>query len=708
MKKESNNKSQKGEILITTALGLCAVVALIANSNIKVPSKKILEFNTSGDYFKSNSKDEIEEIKLPTFASKKDILQKVKADSDNRFLEIFNTSVDVAESTSDAVINAPMASDKGTIADNTGGMVSEVEHSTTNTQVQGVDESDIVKTDGDFIYYMSQGTLYIFDTRNNNTKLVKTIEITNGYNYYPQELYIDDNYITVISMENVNRDEITIKSSEEENKIIEAVKDTINEKLKPNYYNHTDVTAMYVYDINSYDLVKTVKTEGNYVSSRKIGDNIYLVTNRYIYSYRINEDNVLPIYLAESGEEEIFNEIPANEIKYISEDSLKQDCSYMLITAVNLADIESKASIETILGAGTEIYCSKDNLYVTKIEYNYKPSNGFFKGLLIDVAVPKTSDDATTLEVENNEAAEERVKTKIHKFKLLDGEVKYVATGEVTGSLLNQYSMDENNGYFRITTTSENGNSLYVLNEKLEAVGELKNLAKGEKIYATRFMGDKCYVVTYKTVDPLFVIDLSNPEKPTVLGELKIPGYSTYLHPLGENYLIGFGEDSVEKSFLNWRGEQQVTAYNVGMKLAIFDITDLNNPKELHSIKIGGRGSYSELLNNPKVLYFDEEKEIFAFPASLAEETKFYQDGMPMYGDTIFEGALVYNLSVEDGISLRGTIEHEKNSNEKYYRENNIERIISIEDKFYTVSPNMLKVTDMESMQEIEKCLMQK
>ena len=382
----------------------------------------------------------------------------------------------------------------------------------------------------------------------------------------------------------------------------------------------------------------------------------------------------MPLAVTQENKDD-YVEIPATEIKYFPDMEEKKECSYMLITSINLENMSEKANIETFLGAGNEIYCSKDNLYVTKIDYNYTE--------------PITSIRRIDSQI-----------TRIHKFNLLDGAVKYVATGEVRGSLLNQYSMDESNGYFRITTTEADGNNLFVLNEKLELVGELTNLAKGEKIYATRFMGDKCYLVTYKTVDPLFVIDLSEPTNPTVLGELKIPGYSTYLHPLGENYLIGFGEDSVEKSYLNWKGEQQVTAYNVGMKLAIFDISDLNNPKELHSVKIGGRGSSSELLYNPKVLYFDEASGLFAFPASLTEETKFYNDGTPMYGDVIFEGALVYHLDIEDGIKLKGEITHEEELN-KY--DSNIERIIRIRDNFYTLSPAMLKVTNIESMQEIEE-----
>jgi len=669
MEKKRKDKFQKGEAIITAVLGICVALGAFAYTNLKLPGDKIWKFNISGDKKINN-----EEIILPTFASKEELLEKVKLNSDNGlftgFGEVFNSAVDFV-----GMPESTISSDNTSVSESNGLK----DYSTTNTQVQGVDEADIIKTNGDYIYYISRGNLYIFDTKTLNTKLVKTIKVSGENNYYTQELYIDDNYITVITQENVNRKEIVFNcENEEKSSVIENAKESINDIMKPYYYNDTTVTAMYVYDIDSYELVKKTKTEGFYVSSRKIDNSIYLVTNKNIYSYGINEENILPIYSVENGNTETYFEIPAQKIKYFSEEALKENCSYMIITSLNLSNIDNEVEIDTYLGAGTEIYSSKENLYVTKINYNYR-SYG-------NIAI---SDDLST--------------TQIHKFKLLDDGVKYVATGKVSGALLNQYSMDEYNDYFRITTTSNSGNSLYVLNEKLEEVGKLENLARGERIYATRFMGDKCYLVTYKTVDPLFVIDLSVPEKPTVLGELKIPGYSTYLHPLGENYLIGFGEDSVEKGYINWEGEQEVTAYNVGLKLAIFDITDLNNPKEIHSVKIGGRGSYTELLNNPKVLYFDEEEKIFAFPATLTEETKFYQNGTPMYGEVIFEGALVYNLSVENGISFSGKIEHDFKKDEKHYNSNNIERIISIGENFYTLSPNMLKVTNIETMQEIKE-----
>ena len=162
--------------------------------------------------------------------------------------------------------------------------------------------------------------------------------------------------------------------------------------------------------------------------------------------------------------------------------------------------------------------------------------------------------------------------------------------------------------------------------------------------------------------------------------------------------MIGFGEDSVEKSYLNWEGEQQVTAYSTGLKMAIFDVSDYSNPKELHSIKIGGRGSYSELLYNHKALLFNEEKGIIAFPASITSEAGEYDNGVPMYGDTIFNGALVYDISVEEGISLRGKISH--NTDNKY--RNNIERILYIGDKLYTVSMDMIQSSDINTIEKID------
>ena len=521
---------------------------------------------------------------LPRFESEEQLLAMLKTNNEYRTQELFGNVVfngaimeDLAESSTALKSEANKEME---LSDNS--------FSKTNTQVQGVDESDIVKTNGDYIYYLSNNILRVFETRTADTKLIKEIELKGSGYTYASELYINDEYIVVIASSRIAKEQPVVQEKQR----------LMIDYIMP-YYGENSTKAL-IYDINTYELKREIEIDGNYVSSRKVDNNFYIVTNKYINTYReLAHEDVVPLYKDTAVNEE-YEEIAVTDIRYFP-DFDKKDCSYMLISSFNLDKIDNEVDIYTCLGAGNEIYASRESLYVTRANYE-----------------------------------DEKYTTAIHKFEIKNGKVGYKATGSVPGTLLNQFSMDEYDGYFRITTTQGNTwddssvYNLYVLDDSLDTVGTLEGLAKGEKIYSTRFMGEKCYIVTYKTVDPLFVIDLSNPENPTVLGELKIPGYSSYLHPLGENYLIGFGEDSIEKSYLNWKGETEVTAYATGLKMAIFDVTDYNNPKELHSIKIGARGSYSELLYNHKSLLFDEEKVIIAFQAKLTENAGFmiteYQD----------------------------------------------------------------------------------
>jgi uncharacterized secreted protein with C-terminal beta-propeller domain len=253
--------------------------------------------------------------------------------------------------------------------------------------------------------------------------------------------------------------------------------------------------------------------------------------------------------------------------------------------------------------------------------------------------------------------------------------------------------MDESEEYFRIATTDNssweqenNTNNLYVLNNELEIVGKVEGLAKGEKIYSVRFMGNRAYMVTFVETDPLFVIDLSIPTEPKVLGELKIPGYSKYLHPYDETHLIGFGENTEVVNY--GYGDRVVTN---GMKMALFDVTDPNNPQEMYSVDIGEKGTSSELLYNHKALLFSKEKDIIAFPISRTIDN--YK--------VDFRGAIVYGLNLEKGFTLKGEISHNKNDYELYHSNNKIERIIYIGDNLFTLSENKIKATDMNSMKEL-------
>ncbi len=197
-------------------------------------------------------------------------------------------------------------------------------------------------------------------------------------------------------------------------------------------------------------------------------------------------------------------------------------------------------------------------------------------------------------------------------------------------------------------------NNVYVLDQNLDIYGRLENLAPGEQIYSARFMGNRCYLVTFKKVDPLFVIDLTDPGQPEVLGELKITGYSDYLHPYDENHVIGIGKEAVA-------AEEGDFAWYQGVKISLFDVSDVANPKEIAKYEIGDRGTDSPVLNDHKAFLFDRSKNLLVLPVSVAEiDPSQYPGGMPSwaYGEVVWQGAYVFDISLERGLELRGKITH--------------------------------------------------
>jgi uncharacterized secreted protein with C-terminal beta-propeller domain len=297
--------------------------------------------------------------------------------------------------------------------------------------------------------------------------------------------------------------------------------------------------------------------------------------------------------------------------------------------------------------------------------------------------------------------------TLVYKFGMKDAQLTYLCKGEVPGTILNQFSMDEHRNHFRVATTKGNTmatderiskNNLYILDDMLSITGRIEDMAPGEKIYSVRFMGDRAYVVTFKTVDPLFVIDLKDPVKPAILGALKIPGYSDYLHPYDENHIIGFGKDAIDM-----KGQ----AYYQGMKIALFDVTDVSKPIQEFSEMIGDRGTDSELLRNHKALLFSKEKNLMAFPVTLMEvksSSDKIKANILQYGEFTFQGALVYHLDLANGFKLRGRITHLsgtdylKAGNSWYNSDKNIQRIIYIGDNLYTLSNSMIKANGLEDL----------
>lgn len=527
------------------------------------------------------------------------------------------------------------------------------DYSKTNTQVQGVDEADIVKTDGTYIYYLTNEKLTIINTENaSQMKEMSTIKFDETFT--PEEIFLNNDKIIVIG-KRYEYDKTERKIGIDE------------DYLYPNYMDKTYTSAkLYnVKDKINPTLERTVEVEGDYLTARMIGSNVYIASNKYMYyayicnmykSTELKEDDFKPHYL---------DTATSNETKSINFDCIYyipefEDTNYLNIVAFNITN-NQEANVESYLGAGEEIYASKENLYVTKTKYDYERKN-------------KTS-----------------ITTEIYKFNLNNANCTFAKAGDVPGSVLNQFSMDECNGYFRIATTDStswnsesNTNNLYVLNENLETIGKIEGLAKGERIYSVRFMGNRAYMVTFVETDPLFVIDLSNPTTPTVLGELKIPGYSKYLHPYDETHLIGIGEDTEVVNY--GYGDRVVTN---GMKMAMFDVTDPNNPQELYNVKIGEKGTYSELLYNHKALLFSKEKNIIAFPISITEND---------YKVT-FQGAIVYGVSLEKGFELKTKISNSATDYDRYYSRNRVERIIYIKDTLFTLSNGLIKAVDLNTFE---------
>jgi inhibitor of cysteine peptidase len=515
------------------------------------------------------------------------------------------------------------------------------DYSGTNIQVEGVDEADVVKTDGEYIYYV-QGTQII---------IIKA---------YPTE---EASIVTRIKSKNHITD-IYVSNNR-------LVAFTSNEYYYYDYFKEDDhrgpQTTLTVYDISDKEnpeKIRELGMDGYYFNSRLIGDFLYYIITNPAY---VNDD-IVP--LPGIRENPTWCNIEPESIWYPN--NTRGWMQYYTIAVLDTQDPEAKLATETfLLDEGSTIYVSPSNLYLT--------TQGW-------------SSDTT-----------------ITKIGIEEGSIIFKANGTVPGYVLNQFSMDEHNGYFRIATTDHDwrsgssGNNVYVLNEEMEIVGELEDLAPGEEIYSARFMGERCYLVTFKKVDPLFTIDLSDPENPTVLGKLKIPGYSDYLHPYDENTLIGLGKETVE-------AEEGDFAWYQGVKISLFDVSDVVNPRELAKIEIGSRGTDSPALYDHHAFLFSKARNLLVIPileASIDENDFSGEVPSNFYGEYTYQGAYVFSISRE-GIELRGTITHLDEDNidllkSGYWFESGyqVERSLYIEDNLYTLSKGMIKINNIETLSEL-------
>jgi inhibitor of cysteine peptidase len=564
-------------------------------------------------------------------------------------------------------------------------------YSTTNIQVAGVDEADTVKTDGQYIYTVSttQNTGYYYGGYTPQTSNAVAVYIINADPQNPQ-------VVSKISLGN-DTEPAGLFLSPDGNKLV-----VIASKYQTYTYGNGPIpipsiggiampmlvsyqadvyTYINVYDVsNKADpvLTRNFTVSGSYFDSRMIGNYVYAVVSQPAMDY--NNSVTLPaIY---NGNNEC--DISPTSVYYAD----MVEPSYYTFTSffgINiLDDTQQPTNMTVMMGGASTMYVSQNNMYVT---------------------CPTWTDSGEF--------------TSIYRAGINGTQLTFEAQGNVPGYVINQYSMDEYNGYFRVATNWQGNtemNNVYVLNSSLGIVGKLEGLAENEELYAARFMGNTCYLVTFKQTDPFFVIDLSNPEAPKVAGELNIPGYSSYLQPYDANHVIGLGVE------------------NDTVKLSLFDVTDINNPTEIASYTVEANYSSSTALNDPKAFLFDLQKQLLVIPVSInnyyyntimgnntsssqtiSPSAPVAEPGVIISSNTAeyWQGAYVFNLSLNGGFNLKGTVTHLNstlldsqgfmNDSSAYYNSQNdwITRSLYIGNTLYTISNSEVQLNSLTDMTQI-------
>ena len=542
----------------------------------------------------------------------------------------------------------------------------------TNTQVKGVDESDIVKTDGRYIYHyhfdLEDGGAEVSIFGASNLSLLSTIKLPD---YSDAEMYVSGNRLVIVQQ--VDAKTAAKLSVKLQTPVSEKLSDNADtDVIIPDYYDknqtyNSNFIEAIIFDISDHKSPRELhrfRQEGTYVSSRLSGNTLYLISNK-----RANGGGgEMPIirYIPSAGKNNDIMPLAAEQIllpPYIEKPN------FAVVSSMNIQS--GKSDTKAVLGMVDEIMMSKKSLFLTATVYG-----------------------------ENRNYYDRS--TGISRFDVTDGGLKYLVSGKVEGYIDDQFSLDEYNGMLRIATTSYNDdrntvNNLFVLDQKLEKIGEVTGLAEDERIYSVRFMGETAYVVTFKETDPLFVIDFSDPTKPIVKGELKIPGFSEYLHPIDENTLVGLGMNT----YVNHNGG----VIEDGLKLSLFDVSDPTDPKETASYLIGNTQSSSEALTNHKAFMYYPEKKLIGFPATVYTSYG-ATSARPWNGERklSFSGYLVIRVA-DDRFSVVGTVPDGGNQSAGGFMRNDldqaIERGIYIGNTLYTFSQSRIMAFSIDDFTQI-------
>ena len=576
---------------------------------------------------------------------------------------------------------------------------------TTNNQVAGVDEADFVKNDGTRIFALSGNTLHaVTSWPADQTAVLGTLKIEG----YPREMFLEGTGKAVVFSSIYtwyplsNQGGVTCLG------------------IHCGYYyaNTVKVTEVDVSDMSNLRVQREVYLPGHYNSARKVGSSVRMVLSddfnfppgfKWSPDWEENLWNDKPRLRAAYDRIIAQNEalirsqtlaewVPAAKIKTGNQvtivphpcDSFSKVNAPTRLGQVSVVTLDLAANSidrESILAEPGEIYASANNLYVATRHWWWWPQPG------------------------------QRDTTYLHKFDICQpGSAQYVASGTVDGHIVDQFSMDEAaSGHFRIVTTiqtrvpdttnpnnwwgtMQTTNRLSVLGENagyLDVVGQSPDLAEGERVMSSRMIGDKGFVVTFRQVDPLFTFDLIDPLNPRKVGELKIPGFSTYLHPLDANHLLTIGTyvpEPVNGQPQDWSAR--------ALQLAIFDVSNLANPVQTHTQLVGTAYGWSEAAHEHKAFNYFAARKLLAIPFADWSNSRTGND----YWSSFRSDLKVYSVDPITGFTAKGSVSMSdmyqvaQYSNWTYYWEPYVRRSVMADEFVYAISDSGIKVANIANL----------
>lgn len=517
------------------------------------------------------------------------------------------------------------------------------DHSNTNVQFEGIDEADTLKTNGKWVYFLSNNSLFIYQSYPiEESKLVSKTTFEDD-SYY-SSMFLHEQYLIIMG-------------TYHDRQLAANTTDSMPNRIA---YWGTPYVKTIIYDISNPEKPKKVyslEVEGYFLTARLIEDEVVIISQKgnYFWRYGVAEDTKDPKeVLSKIKENGVVRPVDVTDVYVVGD---PETLDMVNLSKIKIQDNPS-SSTSSIMGHFSTVMLNKDYMYLAKANYGYNADPS---------ATQITSTDILKVDYHSD-------------FNVL-------ATATVTGTLINQFAMDEYDGYLRVATTThfysplsptpKTTNQLIVLDRNLKQAGAIENIANNEQIYSVRFTGNRGYLVTFEQVDPFFVLDLSSPRSPKILGELKIPGFSTYLHKVADTTVMGIGQ--------NVKVDQDRLIID-GLKISLFDVSNELSPKEIDSYSFKHPYSYTEALYNHTALLTYPKINLFGFiymdyDVVVSNENSLYQAHVFLF----------------DASSNKINIRLNASSKDLGFESNAMERLVIIDDQLYILGFDQCTIVDIQT-----------